>query len=50
MSGEAAHYIPVIDENYVDCGHSGYIDFEGLELHAVNDTVRLKMLFVCMIK
>lgn len=42
--GETSHYIPVIDENYVDCGHSGYINFEGLELHALNDTVSFTLI------
>lgn len=35
----SAHYIPIIDEQFVDCGHSGYIDLHGIELVAVNDTV-----------
>lgn len=38
-SGFGAHYIPIIDEQYDDCGHSGYIDLQGIELVAVNDTV-----------
>lgn len=38
---KAAHYIPVIDENYADCGHSGYLSLEGLELVALNGTVRI---------
>lgn len=37
---QALHYIPVIDEHYADCGHSGYIDLDGLELVALNGTVR----------
>lgn len=40
LNCDALHYIPVFDEDYADCGHSGYINFEGLELVALNGTVR----------
>lgn len=40
QSCKSSRYIPIIDENYEDCGHSGYIDFKGLEFYTLNDSVR----------
>lgn len=42
----AATYIPIIDENYSDCGHSGYLNLSGFEFHAHNDTVNFYFLSI----
>lgn len=36
---DAAKYIPIIDEEVINCGTSGYIDFKNFHLEVINDTV-----------
>lgn len=37
---DAAKYIPIVDEEVINCGSSGYLDFSGFHLEAINDTVK----------